>query len=265
MTQNLARREFLKYVTQAAALTAGACVPGCGKPQTPARRPIRVGIIGLDTSHAVVFTKHLNRDNSRDIALNDVRVIAAFPAGNADFPPSADRVQRFTRDVRALNVQIVDSISELLPLVDAVLLESVDGRQHLDQARPVISAGIPLFIDKPLAASLSDALAIAAFADENRVPWMTSSSSRFTPGYPELRTNERVGKILGCDIHSQTRAAIGHPDLYWYGVHGVDLLYLLMGPGCERVSAVQTPYSEFVVVCCWNLGRGPGWNFSGDS
>ncbi|MDB5386180.1 MAG: hypothetical protein JWM11_1826 [Planctomycetaceae bacterium] len=208
--------------------------------------PIRVGIIGLDTSHVSVFTKLLNREDQQHAALKNVKVVAAFPGGNPSFPLSKDRLDGFTKEVRALGVTIVNSIDELLPHVDVVLLESVDGTQHLAQARPVIEAGKPLFIDKPLAASLADALAIADLAAKRNVPWFTASSSRFTAGYPELRKNDQIGDILGCDTYSQSRAAIGHPDLFWYGVHGIDLLYLLMGTGCETATAVQTHYTEFV-------------------
>lgn len=217
-------------------------------------QPIRVGMIGLDTSHAVVFTKYLNRDNSGEPALDGVKVVAAYPGGNPDFPLSINRVEGFTQQVRDLGVSIVDSIDELLPLVDVVMLESVDGTQHLEQAQPVFAAKKPIFIDKPLAASLADVLAIAELGKEHDVPWFTASSSRFTGGYPELRSDAEVGEILGCDVYSQARAAIGHPDLFWYGVHGVDLLYSLMGTGCRSVTAVQTEYTE-QVTGTWEAGR----------
>lgn len=216
--------------------------------------PIRIGIIGLDTSHVTVFTKLLNADNNRDSPFAGARVVAAFPAGNPDFPLSRDRIQGFTKEVASLGVQIVDSIDALLPLVDAVMLESVDGSQHLEQARPVMAAGKPLFIDKPLAASLQDVLAIAELEKQHGSPWFTASSSRFTPGYPELKNNPEIGEILGCDAYSQSRAAPGHPDLFWYGVHGVDLLFSLMGTGCKSVTALQTPITE-QITAVWENGR----------
>ncbi|MSR59175.1 MAG: Gfo/Idh/MocA family oxidoreductase [Planctomycetaceae bacterium] len=201
-----------------------------------------------------VFTKLLNRDNSREPKLAGSRVVAASPAGNPNFPLSKDRVDGFTNEVRALGVKIVDSIEALLPLVDVVMLESVDGTQHLEQARPVFAAKKPMYIDKPLAASLADVLAIAELGKEHGTPWFTASSSRFTEGYPELKQSPEIGEILGCDTYSQARAAIGHPDLFWYGIHGVDLLYSLMGTGCRSVTAVQTKYSE-QVTGTWEQGR----------
>lgn len=225
----------------------------CGGVDEPPRE-IRIGMIGLDTSHVSVFTKLLNQDNRQIPTLAGCRVVAAFPAGNPAFPLSKDRLEGFTNEVRALGVTIVDSIDALLPLVDVVMLQSVDGTQHLEQARPVFAAKKPVFIDKPLAASLKDVLTIAELGKKHETPWFTASSSRFTAGYPELKQNAEIGDILGCDTYSQARAAIGHPDLFWYGVHGVDLLYSLMGTGCVALTAVQTNYSE-QVTGIWNEGR----------
>lgn len=215
---------------------------------------IRIGMIGLDTSHVSTFTRLLNTESKPDSPTNGCRVVAAFPGGNPEFPLSRDRLAGFTRELKSLGVTIVDSIAELLPLVDAVMLESVDGTQHLAQALPVFEARKPLFIDKPLAASLRDVLAIESLGKKHNSPWFTASSSRFTKGYPELRNNPEVGRILGCDTYSQARAAAGHPDLFWYGVHGVDLLYSLMGTGCRTVRAVQTEFTE-QVTGVWDDGR----------
>lgn len=250
------RRAFLQHSAKSATLAASIALLDDkeGRCQEQQTKTLRLGIVGLDTSHVTVFTKIFNREADKAPQLKDIRIAAAFPAGNPNFPLSKDRIDGFTKEVRDLGVEIVGSLAELLPLVDGVLLESVDGTQHLQQARPVFEAGKPLFIDKPLAASLKDVLEIAELGKKRQVPWFTASSSRFTPGYPELRQNEHVGEILGCDTYSQSRAAPGHPDLFWYGMHGVDLLYSLMGSGCESVTAVQTPYSE-QVTGTWKGGR----------
>jgi len=135
-----------------------------------------------------------------------------------------------------------------------VMLESVDGRPHLAQARPVIAAKRPLFIDKPMAGNLSDVLEIFRLAKENNVPCWSSSSLRFSPGVIGARNNEKIGSVLGCDAYSPCSLEEHHPDLYWYGVHGVEMLFTIMGPGCETVSRVQTKDTEFVVGV-WKDGR----------
>jgi hypothetical protein len=143
-------------------------------------------MIGLDTSHVPAFTRLFNKELADDPRLGGLRVVAGVKAGNPDFPLSRDRVDGFTREIEQLGVQIVPDIATLLTQVDGVLLQSVDGNQHLEQARPVLEAGVPLFIDKPLAASLPHAQEIARLADQHHVPWFTASSSRFTAGYPRV-------------------------------------------------------------------------------
>lgn len=214
--------------------------------------PIRVGIIGLDTSHVAAFTGVLNDPNAEgDLA--GVKVVAAYPGGSSDIPSSRDRVAGFTKELsEKYGVEIVDSIEALLPKVDAVLLESVDGRPHLAQAKPVFAAGKPLFIDKPVAGSLADAVEIFRLSKAAGVPCFSSSSLRYSPGIVEMRT--KVGEVLGCDAYSPCSLEEHHPDLYWYGIHGVETLYTIMGTGCTSVSRAQTKDTDFVSGV-WKDGR----------
>jgi predicted dehydrogenase len=215
--------------------------------------PLRAGLIGLDTSHVIAFTGVLN-DPAATGPLADVKVVAGFPGGSADIPSSADRVGKYTEELRAKGIKIYDSIEAMLPEVDVVLLESVDGRPHLEQARPVIAARKPLFIDKPMAGSLADVIEIFRLAQEAGVPVFSSSSLRYSSGVQKMRTDPPVGKVLGCDAYSPCSLEEHHPDLFWYGVHGVEILYTIMGPGCQSVSRVQTDGTD-MVVGRWQDGR----------
>jgi len=231
------------------ALLAVCIIP---TPDVQAQQKVfRIGMIGLDTSHVTAFTKVIN-----DPANNyGCKVVAGYSGGSLDIPSSADRVGKFTEELRdKYGVQIVDSIEELCQKVDGVLLESVDGRPHLKQARPVIAAKKPLFIDKPMAGNLADVLEIFQLAEENNVPCWSSSSLRYSPGIVEMKKTASVGEILGCDAYSPCSLEEHHPDLYWYGVHGVEILYAVMGTGCQSVRRVQTPDYEFVVGV-WEGGR----------
>jgi tetratricopeptide (TPR) repeat protein len=222
-------------------------------PARAAETQIEVGVIGCDTSHVIAFTQLLNRpENTGD--LEGVRVVAAYPGGSPDIPSSADRVEGYTQQLREMGVEIVDSIPALLEKVDAVLLESLDGRPHLEQARPVFEAKKPVFIDKPVAGSLADAIAIYRLAREHEVPCFSSSSLRFSPGILGMRNSEQVGQVLGVAAYSPCSLEPHHPDLFWYGIHGVELLYTIMGPGCERVSRAQTEGQEHVTGV-WGGGR----------
>jgi hypothetical protein len=216
--------------------------------------PIKVGIIGTDTSHVPAFTKAMNDPDAKD-EMAAVEVVAAFPGGSADIPESIGRVEKYVKELRDLGVkQIVGSVEELLPLVDVVLLESVDGRPHLAQAIPVIKAGKPLFIDKPVAGTLADAIAIYDLAAKYKVPVFSSSSLRFSSGILGMRKDNRVGEVIGVDAFGPCHLEAHHPDLFWYGIHGTEILCTIMGTGCESVSRTQTDGGE-LVVGVWKGGR----------
>lgn len=215
-------------------------------------KPLRIGIIGLDTSHATAFTKLLNDDQAApDLAQS--RVVAAYPKGSPDIESSTKRVPAYTKEVQAMGVEIVESIEDLVSKVDAVLLETNDGRPHLEQVLPVLKAGKPVFIDKPIAGSLADTIAIFEAAKQFKVPVFSSSSLRYTKSAQALRAGGS-GKILGCDAYSPCELEATHPDLFWYGIHGVETLYTIMGPGCDKVSRATSPNSD-IVLGVWKDGR----------
>ena len=93
----------------------------------------RVGIIGLDTSHSVAFAKGLNAENPNPV-YDGYKVVAAYPYGSKDIESSTKRIPGYIEDVKKLGVEITGSVKELLSKADVVLLETNDGRLHLEQA-----------------------------------------------------------------------------------------------------------------------------------
>jgi len=233
-------------------LLIAAIVCLIGAPLWAGESPVfRIGIIGMDTSHVPAFTSLIN-DPAKNTGF---KVVAGFPGGSPDIKSSAGRVEGYTKELREkFGVEIVGSIEELVQKVDGILLESVDGRPHLAQVRPVIAARKPVFIDKPVAGNLPDAIEIFRLAKEANVPCWSSSSLRFGPGIAGMRNNEAVGEVMGCDAFSPCSLEEHHPDLYWYGVHGVEILFTIMGPGCQTVQRAQTDKHE-VVIGVWKDGR----------
>lgn len=215
-------------------------------------KELRGGIIGLDTSHVTAFTKVLNDKGGKD-HLPGCRIVAAYPKGSPNIESSTSRVPGYIEEVKKHGVEIVDSIDELLTKVDVVFLETNDGRPHLEQVLPVLKARKPVFIDKPIAGSLADAVAILDAANEHKVPLFSSSSLRFYPNTQAIR-NGKIGDILGCDAFSPCSLEKTHPDLFWYGIHGVETLFTIMGPGCESVSRTSTENFD-VAVGQWKDGR----------
>jgi predicted dehydrogenase len=214
---------------------------------------LRIGMIGLDTSHVTAFTRLFN-DPADPNHVPGGRVVAGFKGGSPDLESSRTRVEGYTRELREKwGVKIVDSIEALCAEVDVVMLESVDGRPHLAQARPVIQARKPLFIDKPMAGSLRDVIAIFRLARENRVPCWSSSSLRYYPGLIELKRAD-VGAIRGAVSTGPAPIEPHHPDLFWYGIHPTEALFAVLGTGCERVVRTHTPDTD-VVTGVWRDGR----------
>ncbi len=217
-------------------------------------KPVRAGIIGLDTSHVTAFTKLLNGPNPKP-EFAGVRIVAAYPGGSPDVASSRDRVAGFTSELRdKYGVSIVGSIDELLANVDVVLLESVDGRPHLEQARPVFKAHKPVFIDKPVAGTLADAVAIFELAKETNTPCFSTSSLRYGPGVAAIGNDAKVGTVIGCDVYGPCSLEEHHPDLFWYGIHGVETVFTILGTGCQSVSRTQTASTE-LVTGVWAGGR----------
>ncbi|GAB3273579.1 Gfo/Idh/MocA family oxidoreductase [Larkinella harenae] len=209
----------------------------------------RVGIIGLDTSHSVAFTKVLNAaDASSDYA--GYKIVAAYPYGSKDIESSTKRIPGYIEDVKKLNVEIVDSIGDLLKKVDVVLLETNDGRLHLEQAVQVLKAGKRVFIDKPIAASLTDVLAIFDASRKYKIPVFSASSLRYIKGIEGIDKSQ----VVGADAYSPAVLEKTHPDLFWYGIHGVETLYAALGTGCKQVVRVNTEGTD-VVIGTWADGR----------
>ncbi|TWT51129.1 Oxidoreductase family, NAD-binding Rossmann fold [Rubripirellula amarantea] len=213
---------------------------------------LRVGVIGLDTSHVPAFTKELNQTPANP-ELRNCRVVAAYPYGSRTIESSYNRIPKFTEEVQSLGVEIVDSIDELLKRVDCVLLETNDGGPHLKQALEVFRAGKPVFIDKPTGSNLSEVVAIFKAAEHYQVPMFSASSLRYSKGAQAIRGG-KVGDVLGCNTYSPCTLEPSHTDLFWYGIHGVELLYTCMGPNCQLVRHTSTQDRE-VVVGVWNNER----------
>lgn len=212
---------------------------------------IRIGIIGTDTSHVIAFSKILNDPKHPDY-IPGARIVAAYKGGSKDIESSATRVDNYAEELaRDWKVEIVPDIATLLTKVDAVLLESVDGRPHLAQAKPVIAAGKPLFIDKPLAATLEDALEIARLAKANNVKWFSSSSLRWAKSLLPLVQPGLKGAVVWGPGPLEEHHYL---ELGWYAIHATDMLFTLMGKGCQTVTRIYSEDQD-EISCRWSDGR----------
>jgi len=244
------RRNFLKTSTFAS-LGAMLAAQGLHGQSVSAQTTVKVGIIGLDTSHSPAFAKLLN--SGEEPAYNGYRVVAAYPYGSRTIQECIVRIPEYQKEFEEMEIEITSSVEDVVRKSDVVMLETCDGHPHLEQAVPVIRAKKPMFIDKPIAASLADAIAIFELADRNKVPVFSSSSLRYMSSIKEV-VSGIIGNVTGADTYSPATIEKTHPDLFWYGVHGVEPLYAAMGTGCKSLSRT---YSESTDVCVglWNDGR----------
>ncbi|MBI5380311.1 MAG: Gfo/Idh/MocA family oxidoreductase [Opitutae bacterium] len=213
--------------------------------------PLKIAIVGLDSSHSVAFTKLLHEEKNPDHVPGGV-VVAAFKGGSPDIEKSIKRIDGFTEQMSKLGVKIAGTIAETVAGVDAVLIVSVDGRAHLEQFKQVVALapGKPVFIDKPLGGSLREGAEIFRLARKEKIPVFTASTLRFTPALQDLQ----VGTIRTAIGYSPAELEAHHPDLFWYNIHAVETVYRMLGRGCVSVSRVQTANSE-VATGVWSDGR----------
>ncbi|MDR2285287.1 MAG: Gfo/Idh/MocA family oxidoreductase [Sphingobacterium sp.] len=241
------RRQF---ITQLSLVGGGMLLSNSLSANTEGAPFKRIGVIGLDTSHSEMFTKDINQGS---LSNRGYRVVAAYPHGSPDIPSALEMKPRITQAMRDMGVEIVDSIAALLQKVDYILLESNDGRVHLDQATQVIKAGKPLFIDKPMAEDLSKVKAIFELAHQHKVPIFSSSSLRYDQLVREVRGG-KIGKVLGADVYTPAEIEPHHIDQAWYMIHGIEMLFTVMGVGCKEVYRVFHPDFE-QVIGVWHDGR----------
>lgn len=214
---------------------------------------LRVGMIGLDTSHVTAYLGILNDPQNKD-HVPGAKIVAGFKGGSDDVESSRSRVDGYTKTAQEkYGVKIYDSIEELAQNVDAILILSVDGRPHLDQFRRTLAAKKPVFIDKPLAGSLKDALEIARLAREAKVPVFSSSSLRYAPDSP-ARKIEKGTQVFSAFSFGPAELEPHHPDMYWYGIHATEALYTVLGTGCEKVVRTHTATTD-VITGTWSDGR----------
>ena len=212
---------------------------------------MKIGMIGLDTSHAIAFTSLLN-DKNHLHHVTGGRVTTAYPGESSDMALSYTRLDRFTEQLQTdYGVKMVHSIEEVAQEVDAILLESVDGRVHLGQFQQIAPYQKPVFIDKPLAASAEDALKIMNLARKYQTPLMSSSALRYSESFAEALTSEN--DIMGIDVYGPLELEPAQPGLFWYGIHMVEMLYAALGLGCERVQAAVTEHHE-IITAQWESG-----------
>jgi len=214
---------------------------------------IRIGLVDFDTSHVVAFTQRFNYiDVPPEDYVDGGKVVAGCPGESLIMP---ERIGPYAEQLRAYGIELVDQPEDLLGRIDAVMIESQQGSRHLERARPFLTAGLPTFVDKPFTETVRQADSLIALAEAYNAPLMSCSALRYDPEVTNaLRLRDQYGPLLSADVWTSADLHPGNPGLLHYGIHGVEMLYALMGRGCETVRCISTPAYD-AVVGTWPEGR----------
>ena len=216
-------------------------------------KELKIGMIGLDTSHAEAFTGILNDEKRKDHVPGG-RVVAAFPGGSPDMDISRNRVGGFTKTLREkYSIEMKETPEAVAEAVDLVMILSVDGRVHREQFERTAKLRKPTFIDKPFAVTVEDAEAMLRTAHTEMVALMSCSSVRYSDNVVEALGGKRED-VLGCDAHGPLSEVPTQPGVFFYGVHTIDLVVNVLGHGCREVRAADYDACD-VVTLAWPDGR----------
>lgn len=255
MGPTINRKNFIKSIAlSGAGMSLGLASNRGFADGNSTQEPVSVGMIGLDTSHSPAFTRLINIPDEQTPELSGFQVVAAYPYGSRMIESSYSRIPQYTEEVQKMGVEITDSIDELLDRVDVVLLVTNDGNPRLEQALQVLQSGKPMYLDKPMAVSLHDVVAIMEAARQYDTPVFSSSTRRYIKEAQAIRNENTIGKVTGAHTYSPAILEASHPDLFWYGIHGVEVLFTVMGAGCKSVTRSKTDDTE-IVVGTWKDNR----------
>ena len=212
---------------------------------------LKAGMVGLDTSHCREFVEVYN-DPANPYHIPGIKVTGVYRGGSDLFSFSRERVKEFSSEIEnRFQIPVYENIPDLVKDVDVLFLSSVDGRQHLEQFNQM-AAGKPVFIDKPFAVTTADAAAIYKRAAETGTPVLSCSSLRFAEGITEIAQSQ--DEILACEAYGPMPILPDYPGYFWYGIHSAEILFLLMGGGCQTVQSLASEKMD-VIKGVWQDGR----------
>ncbi len=213
---------------------------------------IKLGMLDFDTSHVVEFAKRLNHKGiAEDQWVEGAQVVVACPGESQIMP---ERIPGHKKAIAELGIPLVDKPEDMIGKVDGMLIESQEGGVHWRRARPFLEVGLPCYVDKPFTCGVADARKLVDLAEKKKVPIFSASSLRYAPELVQFMADAKHGKILGALSYGPASLHDRNPGLYHYGIHAVEVLYTLIGPGCERLTGTHEKDVD-VVTGQWKDGR----------
>lgn len=188
---------------------------------------MRIGIIGIDSSHSAIVAKAVNLDGR----YKGVEITCV--CGD-----SAAETEAFANTCNVSS--IIDNPSHVIGSIDAVMIMHRHPERHYQAAIPFIKAGVPVFIDKPMTTSTTEARSILNLAKRHRTPIASFSVLPLQPGFATLKSrlssSDRIisADIFGpCDINDQSGG------VFYYGIHSVALALKLLGYDITHIDLLK--------------------------
>ncbi|MBA2247324.1 MAG: Gfo/Idh/MocA family oxidoreductase [Chloroflexia bacterium] len=196
---------------------------------------IRIGLVGVNTSHADAFSRIFNGSADEAPRLESGKVVSIWGG-------DPERVATL-----AANHWIETTVSdpaEMIGAVDAVLIvdDTGGGALHDELARPFLMAGLPVFVDKPMTTAYPDAVALFDLAEAHSAPLLSCSALRFAVEIEAAKNGLAAVGTLSSIV------SVGPGDWFYYGVHAVELLGVVAGTGASWVHRHALPNKDITVI-----------------
>ncbi|MBE1554707.1 Gfo/Idh/MocA family oxidoreductase [Sporosarcina limicola] len=204
---------------------------------------MNIGLIGLDTSHSEIFTRLIN-DNEDPFHVKGGKITHVIPTFSKDMAISSERFPTYFEIVKTkYGVQPIEDVEELMKLVDAVIIGTVDGRNHLEWFKKVVRYGKPIFIDKPIVMSSVEMEELMRLSIQYGTPIMSSSSLRFSESVMNITDKEqlRSGYFYG-PVPMQEKM----PGYLWYGIHLIEMIVTIFGTDIKQIKLKSNEDYEYI-------------------
>lgn len=185
---------------------------------------IDIGLVGLDTSHAEQFAELLRNRN-------DTNVGGVWDSGDV----RDDRfVERFCEEYQT---PLYDEPTGMIDTIDAVMVLTVDWDRHRPISERYLEAGVPTFIDKPIAGTVIDIESMRRVVRREGTPLFGGSAVPYHPSLETMRADR--------DVHDLFSAGFNGP--FYYGVHLTDTVRRICGSDWCRIEPTPHPATTTVM------------------
>lgn len=208
-------------------------------------KEIKIGMVGLDTSHSVAFTRCLQApDCAPEQHVSGARVVACM---RFETPfQGKEGLDDRQKQLEGWGVKVTESFEEAVADCDAIMLEINDPAYHVEYFQKCTELGKPIFLDKPMADNIANARLIAKMAKDAGLRVFSASSLRFIPALAQAI--EEVGEPKYVSTYGPLGKAPAGSSIVWYGVHAFEMLERAMGLGAKSVFARKDSVGVVAIV-----------------